>query len=763
MKTIRMVLAGMVCGAGLAVRLPAAEDYQAYARESKDFKRVAFDRKVLLPAEGWSRWTFMIWRAGPIGRAYNDALVADLSKAGFDGFCDHQPGKDAVLHEKYGMLWYLDHTAGKGFFKPGDHTPGGIMGPERTPCLLSTNRQTEARNKMQAAITKAREYKNRAAYALDDEVSWSSFTSPCKWDNDPRVLADFSRWLKERYGSEEALKRQWTEGAPEGIAKLVDWGHWPALEPAPAVYVTRHSNPDDYLALFQQPMDQWNLSAWCDSLSYQDSMFNNLIGDFVDYANTLDPERPCGYVGGGGASPYGGYDYAKLTRKIQYLEAYDVNGAMEIGRSLFPGNLVPTVRTLFSSPLSTSDNWFKWHYLAHGDRGIICWAEKWLTPQYPLEKIKEYGVQVSLVRAKAPKIFGATWVHDGVALYYSQPSIQVAWFVDVETHGDTWGNRKSSLNNSLNSSGAIAWSWQEYLEDQKIQYNWYSYADLLQRGIDPQEYKVLILPRTLCLSQAEAAEIRRYVQAGGVVIADHQTGIFDQHGKACPRGKGALDDLFGIENRPVCRKGSLFYGEILGEKNDDKYYELGNFVAAGLKTWGSCKREKGLVVAQRDLPCFARKATGKGWACHMNVSLMEYPAIRGKGAAAATAYSAPVTALLREAGIQPWVKLELAAQKADDGAASWKEPELTEATYWRKDGRIVMFVVKNPLIFAHDSSAPEGMDAITGDTRDLRIVFSGKKEQVIDEMSGRELGSGDTFVVPWKMDQAAMISFADRK
>jgi len=156
-------------------------------------------------------------------------------------------------------------------------------------------------------------------------------------------------------------------------------------------------------------------------------------------------------------------------------------------------------------------------------------------------------------------------------------------------------------------------------------------------------------------------------------------------------------------------------------------------------------------VAQTDLPCFAKKTTGKGWACHMNVSLMEYAGIRAGGAAAAAAYSAPVTALLKEAGITPWIKLEMAG----------KEPDQTETTYWRKGDRVVVFAVKNLLEFASEFGEAK-TEGIVEDTRDLTIQFTGKKDKVVDEMSGKDLGSGDHFTVPWKMDEAAMISFASK-
>ncbi|MFH1023458.1 MAG: beta-galactosidase trimerization domain-containing protein [Planctomycetota bacterium] len=750
MRNALRILVVVVLGMGVAGNLPGAEDFRKYVRESKDFKRVSQKKEMLLPEGRWDHWIFMPWRYD-WGKKYDEAVAEELAKAGFNGgYCDFRPGDDAKLHEKYGFLWYMDHTAGKRYFKTAKKLDRSErMSPNRPVCLLDPEVQARKKKEVRDAVTQSLAYKNRAAYAFDDEIGWSFFTSPTKWDNNPLSLADFSRWLKERYGSEEDLKRQWTSGAPEGVSDLVSWGKWPAGEPYPSDYVKRMANPDDYLELFKQPMSEWNLSAFCDALSYMDSQFNNVLGDFVDVANQIDPETPCGVVGMHAPAAYSGSDYAKVMRKVQFLEAYDIGGAMEINRSFSPGNMMPLVRTGFGDPVKAQSSWYNWYYMVHGDRGIIYWAEKWFTDKLPMEHIKKAGPDIKRIADGSRKIFGATWVHDGVALYYSHPSIQVSWFIDIETHKKTWGGRGSSLSNALCSSVGTTWSWQKFLEDQRIQYNWYSYADLLEKGIDPKEYKVLILPRVLCLSKEEAEEIRKYVEAGGCVIADHQTGIFDQHGKAYPGGKGILDDLFGIEKRPVCKKEALFYGKIFGEKDDDKNSNK-NYIEAGLETWSQCRREKGLVMAQRDMPCFVRKTTGKGWACHMNISLMEYSAVRSQGTDAAAAYVAPVVALIRETGVKPWVKLDMGG----------KEPDITEAVYWKKDGRIVVCVVKNPLKFASIEGETK-TEGVVRDTRDLTVIFSGRKEKVVDEASGKDLGSGDRFTVPWKMDEAAVISFAE--
>ncbi len=740
MKAVRLFM-GLAVICLVAAAVSAQENYKEYVTQSKDFKRVNQSRELLLSGR-WDHWILMPWRFR-WGKEYTFELAKKMKEAGHNGaFCDHGPG-GADIHEKLNMLWYMDHTAGKGdlYLHGRNKGKGKRKELNRPRPMLSGEVQSRMRNNVKNRVARAKKYKTRVAYALDDEISWTSFTSPALWDNSPSSRKDYARWLKERYKNEKALKEQW------GNHKLIAWGTWKDGENPSKDYVKRMANINDLKHYWKKPLDKWNLSPWCDRLSYMDSQFLNVVGDLVDLSNSIDPATPCGYVGGQAPAPYGGFDYAKIARKVQYLEAYDIGGNMEIMRSMNPDNMIPTVKTGFGHPAKKEGVWFSWYYMVHGDRGVIAWAERWFGNNLTEKDVMALGPSIQKLDKHSRAIVGGKWKHDGVALYYSHPSVQVSYFMDTSCHGGTWLNRSSSLNNNLASTIAATWSWNKLLEDSRIQYNWISYADVIEKGIDPAEYKVLILPRVLALSKEEADAIRTYVEAGGHVIADHLTGLFDQHGKAYPGGKGILDDLFGIKNRPVAKESTLFTPKTFVEFDQDKYWKL-NFIQGVEKVAGQYKREKGLVKAQLDMPCFQEKKTGKGTAVHMNTAVTEYCVIRQKNCSACAAYIKPVTDLLTRAGVKSWLSL------AQDG----KNPDIAEAVYWEKDGRVVVCVVKNPLKFAsvHGETKTEG---ISKDTVKLTITFDAEKKNVKDEISGKDLGSGKSFTVDWKRDEAAMVSF----
>lgn len=695
------------------------EGFTAYVRSSIDFQRVRQDRELLLGR--WDHWICMPWRY-QWGRPYDDELAAAMKAAGFNGgFCDHEAGRDSDRHERNGFLWYLDHTAGKGDLFLEDIPQERRERDMRPYPLIRQDVRDRLIGKVTKAVTGANRYRTLVAYALDDEISWSTYTSPCRWDSHPYTIADFSKWLVRRYGSEEAVREKWGNQSPL-FGKLM-------------------ATPDNFLDLYKQPWPRWNLSALCDGWSYMDSQLLNLVGELVTLANKIDPNTPCGFVGGQCPAPYGGYDYAKVARKVQFLEAYDIGCTAEIMRSFNPGNLMPLVQTAAPDQRTPKSEWFNWYYWAHGNRGVIVWAEGWFSPG---NDMLPAGAAVKKLADASRAIIGGQWVHDGVAVYYSHPSIQVSWFIDCEAHGRTWINRSSSLNNQHASTVAAFWAWTKLLEDARLQYNFVSYADLLTEGIDPQKYRVLVLPRVLALSDQEAEVIRDYVRRGGHVIADHLTGLFDHHGQG--RAKPVLGDLFGNAKWPPVRPGALFGGTLLSETDSDTYYQL-DFLRAAKDIWPKCQRANGFVIAERDQPTFVRREVGSGSATLLNVSIMEYLRYRAAEPGRAKSLRGPIIGLFAKAGVTP--RLSLAVKDA--------EPPMAEAIYWQKGDRLYVLVVQNPLRFASETGVGNA-DELSFDTVPLTIRFVTPQKDVRDERTGRSLGDGTTFTVDWRRSEAAILS-----
>ncbi len=721
--------ARMACGttseAAAQTNAGSAEDpYVHYIRTSRDFQRVKQEKAWLWKSfPGWlyMPWTYQ-WTIGYTEASGQWSTAHGYNGSFFDGnsFDPDQPKGKLDWAHRHHLRFYLDHTAGKGLLHLWDggkekehlaelHGNGVRVNPVNRALLDAL------KGRMKRNIDQVKGSPERAAYALDDEISWGHFVHPTMWraTDDP---AAYPAWLKEVYGATAAPKRE-------------GWITYEEL---------RGSLPDWTLRQFDasQLMDQW---------TFNDAIWANLVGELVEYANSLDPETPCGFVGGQAPNAFGGYDYARLMRKVQYIESYNIGGSQAIMRSFNPHNAIPCVTSVFHQSVE-DDIWQAWYYLAHGNRGHIGWVENW----FDGEKPKPWHDLVAPTYREAatrigPLMQGAEWIHDGVALYYNHASVQLGWILDAQSHGHTWVNRTNDAR--LGSSHHVRKAWENMLRDSGIQYNWISDVDVLQTGI-PKEYRVLILPGTLCLSDAEARAIEAFCLAGGTVIADYLPGLWDQHGRGRAAG-GALDRLFGAKHRPDLGAKDLFGGKLWVEVDQDANYGWKTYTEFVSNGNGSIKDASGYHKAVREMPVQIETAAGKGHAVLMNLSPQWYNAYREQGAEQAKKRSVFMRHVLGASGPR-WVAIENAGP----------EEFGFEITYFRKpDGRVLLYVSLNPEVTGSELGGGNSAGLKSG-AREITLVFGGPVSDVRDERSGKSLGGGTRFKLTWVRNEAVVLSMA---
>ena len=679
------------------------DPYEQYVKTSKDFQAVKQDKAWAVKA--WPGWFYLPWQA-PLG---TDATAAAYyQKIGWNGqTLDFRGGISKLPWiEQNKLRFYGDHTADKGLlhiWDSGKHPEIFTTGLRVHP--LNAALKTQLEGFIKGHIESVKTSPQRLAYALDDEISWGFFSKPCMWQitDDPSA---FSAWLKEIYGEGKA-------------PNYSGWASYDSLTGTLAGWKVKDFD-------VSQLMDQW---------TFNDSLWNNFLGDLVTYANTIDPDRPCGYEGGQGSAAFGGYDVAKYMRKIQFLESYSGGSII---RSFNPHNALPTVTTHFHQ--STADTiWQCWYNIAHGNKGIIGWVEK--TPGDPdvaaiAPNFKDAGQKIG------PLLSGAEWIHDGVGIYYSHASVQLGWIMDAQSHGKTWRNRNSE---SMGGMNVCREAWENMLRDDGLQYNFISYADVIQGGV-PGGYKVLILSDTLCLSDAEARKIREFCRAGGTVIADYMPGLWDQHGRGRATG-GVLDDLFGVKHDPSMGTADVFEGGSLwSEVNQDEH-----FGASGEKLLGNskCIQDKsGYNKAVRNLPVARVNTFGAGTAVLLNLSPSWYSAYRGRPAAEAAARRDVFTQYVKKAAGTRWVQLQGAGDRENG----------YEITYWAQGNRTILFLCYKPEITAGAMGGGNSV-GLKSDLVPVTLAFRRPVQGVRDERSGRSLGTGSQFTFDWKMNEAVVLSF----
>ncbi len=734
-RTFLARLLGAVWTGGFAGRLrsfaqPARQQgvtdmdpYARYVRSSQDFKRVKQDRAWLDRAyPGWiyMPWTYQ-WNIG-----YTDASGRWSRAHGYNGAFldgnggepDSPKGKLAWI-DRFGLRFYLDHTARKGYLHLWD---GGKQRPHLAelhgngirPVPLNAALGAKLRGFIRDNIAQVKASPQRSAYALDDETSWGHFVHPTMWQVTDDANA-YPAWLREVYGADAAPVRS----------------HWITYE-------------DLRPHLSEWAVRDFDASPLLDQLSFNDSTWCNFIGDLVEYANTVDPETPCGLVGGQAPNAFGGYDYAKLMRKIQYIEAYNLGSSQAIIRSCTPHHAVPAVTSHFHQS-SEDDIWQIWYYLAHGNRGHIGWVENWFEgdrPQPWQEVVAPHLLEAG--NKIGPLLRDAEWMHDGIALYYSHPSIQLGWILDAQAHGKTWVNRDG--DHRLGASHLVRQAWENMLRDSGLQYQFVSYIDVIQNGV-PSDVRVLILPACLCLSDAEARAIEAFCRNGGTVIADYLPGVWDQHGRG-RRSGGVLDAMFGVRHDPSMTAADLFGGKLWCEVDQDvnfgwKTYE--EFLTNG----NTCiKDASGFHKAVRNLPTETVTHFGNGNAVLMNLSPQWYNAYRMSGSEAAGRRHTFLKQIASRS-VNRWVEIENA------GAREFGY----EITYFRKpDGRKVLFVCSNPEIVGTQAGGGNAVD-LKADAIPITLKFADPIRNVRDERRGTVLADGNRFPFTWRRNEAVVLSF----
>jgi hypothetical protein len=694
---------------------PSSTDpYERYVNTSRDFQSVKQDKDWALKA--FPSWTVMPWYyQWTIG--FDDASGKFQVDNGMNGsFCDRGNSGRLDWIDQFHLRFYMDHAAGKGDLHEGagefiSRYRDRIHGTGVRVRPVNAEMQGRLQRILRQSIGEVKSSPNRGAYALDDEISWGHFIHPCMWQvTDDR--AAYPKWQMEIYGTTQPKWTNWIS-YNDILPKLRTWdiAHFDA----------------------SQLMDQW---------TFNDSYWNNFVGDLVEYANRQDPATPCGFVGGQSPDAFGGYDYAKVMRKVQYIEAYNSGDSQSVIRGLNPHNALPAVTSFFYT--SEADTvWQTWKYLANGNKGFICWVERWFNGKEPKPWIEQVGQTWKEAEKIGPKLTGSEWVDDGVALYYNHASIQLSWIFDAEAHGKTWINRNA--DGELGSSELVRHAWINMLRDEGIQFGWLSYVDLIQQGV-PAKYRVLVLPATLCLSDAEARRIKEFCNRGGTVVADYLPGVWDQHGKGRADG-GALDDMFGVKHGSAMKAGDIFGNHLWCETDQDANYSYKSYDQLLTNNNTSIKDASGFDKAMRSMPVGSVNHYGHGTAALLNLSPQWYNAYRVKGFTAA-ARRATFMKPIHDAGIRRWVEIQNASEKEFG----------YEITYWKQGDRTLLFVVMEPEIHVTSEGGGNAL-ALKTDRLPITLQFAGTVKDVKDERIGKDLGAGKEFALSWKLNEAVVLSF----
>lgn len=424
----------------------------------------------------------------------------------------------------------------------------------RDYCLDDPQWLNWAKSQMQRVVSKNMKF-NPLAYDIRDELSVTISANPFDYDFNPITLNNFRQWLKTNYGTIQNLNNQWE----------TSFQTWDNVKPFSTDQIKNRmasakplpEGKPDWQALQKLKFDpvsakkeptKWNFSPWCDFRTYMDISLATALNEIRKASHAIDPFTPVGIEGTQMPHAFGGYDLWRLANVLDWVEPYDIACSREIFGSFMPGkiflttvfekNSLPAIRRL-------------WHLLLLGDRGcIIWWSEDcidWKNPDYPLTpKALELSIALKEITSPLAKIFMlAERIRDPIAIYYSQPSIQVDWLLESTVDGATWVRRFSSYEAAHNKMAKFRNSWLKIFQD--LGYSpYFISSEQLCKNNQLTALSALVLTCSLAISDEEVNKVINLLTTQAnkscLVFSDCAPAIFDEHGKL--RKTYPLENIF---------------------------------------------------------------------------------------------------------------------------------------------------------------------------------------------------------------------------
>jgi len=327
----------------------------------------------------------------------------------------------------------------------------------------------------------------------------------------------------------------------------------------------------DFLKRFYKELGEihstegWNVSAWCDFRNFMDETFADAVLRAAQVCKQEDPHALCATEGGQCPFPFGWYNYEQVLRAVDVIEPYNIGNNVEVIRSLKPETIMVSTHGYQytpGKPLTAEDRLMQkravrpiWWGVFHAHRGNLIWDDNLKNYQFVDPKTRELTpaaetfseVFRELHRGLPKLVMNSQRTHDGIALHYSQPSMQVHWLLSNLKHARQWvahsaGDRGSHIT-------AVRNGWTKLIEDLGLQYNFVSNKQIEAGKLTSGEYRAFVMPQSLAISAEEAEQIRQFVHDGGLLIADYRNAGMNEHGRDL--GHGQLDDVFGISRTPA--------------------------------------------------------------------------------------------------------------------------------------------------------------------------------------------------------------------
>lgn len=465
-------------------------------------------------------------------------------------------------------------------------------------------------------------------------------------DLTPAGLNAYRGWLREIYRDDlDALNTEWG-------SNYTHWGEVNVLD--------QTDNMEN------KAKEAGNYARWSDRLHWSEvNWARNMSGAMTRRAREYDPKALLGFEGSG---RMWGIDYDELLANSGFTGMYR-GITLEMLRSLAPPGYVYGYWTGYgaSGEALISAAWD--HVMQHAPSiWYFILDFDWLaTNNEPYPDRQEYinDCILPLRRGLGDLLLQLDMPHDGIGIYYSVASCHAS---------------ELSLSSAWNSSSLATENLVRLLQEAGYQYVFTTKTRVLNGDLQKRGIKVLFLPFVQPLGEDEVEALTRFVQEGGIVIADQRPGVMSGHCR--PWDRGPADDLFGIERtgagKPVRLAGETsvqFRGQALPLAITNNHGD-GEIKAASATAGATLN----------DTPVFLVNALGKGQAVLWNFHVTGYNGERGTAHAKQTRDF--IRALMSACGVKPRLERTEAGggELTSTQTGTWNKGNVTLYALYRTGG-----------------------------------------------------------------------------